>query len=112
MMVSFVLSFFPRDVLDEILNLIESVSEDFPSYSCIEIVLPHGGRKSAFHTLPKLADIEQILLMLEVLFEQFLRLKICSMFFSGPKPILFFFNYLFDLGLSLLKITFSMTVLE
>ena len=36
MMVSFVLSFFPRDVLDEILNLIESVSEDFPSYSCID----------------------------------------------------------------------------
>ena len=33
MMLSFVLSFFPRDVLDEILNLIESVSEDFPSYS-------------------------------------------------------------------------------
>ena len=37
MMVSFVLSFFPRDVLDEILNLIESVSEDFPSYSCNRI---------------------------------------------------------------------------
>ena len=36
MMVSFVLSFFPRDVLDEILNLIESVSEDFPSYFCYE----------------------------------------------------------------------------
>ena len=36
MMVSFVLSFFPRDVLDEILNLIESVSEDFPSYSSIQ----------------------------------------------------------------------------
>ena len=36
MMVSFVLSFFPRDVLDEILNLIESVSEDFPSYSSSE----------------------------------------------------------------------------
>ena len=35
MMVSFVLSFFPRDVLDEILNLIESVFEDFPSYSSI-----------------------------------------------------------------------------
>ena len=34
MMVSFVLSFFPRD---EILNLIGSVSEDFPSYSFIEI---------------------------------------------------------------------------
>ena len=28
------LSFFPIGVLDEILNLIESVSEDFPSYSC------------------------------------------------------------------------------
>ena len=27
------LSFFPRGVLDEILNLIESVSEEFSSYS-------------------------------------------------------------------------------
>ena len=32
MMCLFVLSFFPRGVLDEILNLIESVSEGFPSY--------------------------------------------------------------------------------
>ena len=32
MMVSFVLFFFPRGVLLEILNLIESVSEGFPSY--------------------------------------------------------------------------------
>ena len=39
MMVSFVLSFFPRDVLDEILNLIESVSEDFPSYSLSSVIL-------------------------------------------------------------------------
>ena len=30
--VFFVLSFFPRDVLDEILDLIESVSEGFPTY--------------------------------------------------------------------------------
>ena len=29
------LSLFPRSVLDEILNLIESVSEDFPSYSLV-----------------------------------------------------------------------------
>ena len=29
------LSFFPRGVLDENLNLIESVSEDFPSFSFI-----------------------------------------------------------------------------
>ena len=28
---------FPRDVLDEILNLIESVSEDFPSYSFFSV---------------------------------------------------------------------------
>ena len=33
MVMFFVLSFFPRGVLGEILNLIESVSEDFPSYS-------------------------------------------------------------------------------
>ena len=32
MMVSFVLSFFPRGVLDEILNLIESVSGGLPTY--------------------------------------------------------------------------------
>ena len=32
LMASFVLSFFPRDVLDEIWDLIESVSESFPSY--------------------------------------------------------------------------------
>ena len=31
------LSFFPRDVLDEILNLIESVCEGFPSYSCQKV---------------------------------------------------------------------------
>ena len=33
------LSFFPRDVLDEILNLIESVvSEGFPTYSLIRLL--------------------------------------------------------------------------
>ena len=35
LMASFVLSFFPLDVLDEILDLIESVSEGFPSYSYV-----------------------------------------------------------------------------
>ena len=34
LLVFFVLSFFPRDVLDEIWDLIESVSEGFPTYSC------------------------------------------------------------------------------
>ena len=34
LMVSFVLSFFPLDVLDEIWDLIESVSEGFLTYFC------------------------------------------------------------------------------
>ena len=44
MMVSFVLSFFPRDVLDEILNLIGSVSEGFPSYSFIFGIQVHNDK--------------------------------------------------------------------
>ena len=40
------LSFFPRGVLDEILNLIESVSEEFPSYSFnLDISKPSASRK-------------------------------------------------------------------
>ena len=35
----FVLSFFLRGVLDKILNLIESVSEGFPSYSLVQTYL-------------------------------------------------------------------------
>ena len=35
LMASFVLSFFPLDVLDEIWDLIESVSEGFLTYSLI-----------------------------------------------------------------------------
>ena len=37
------LSFFPRGVLDELLNLIESVSEDFPSYFFLYYVTLDGG---------------------------------------------------------------------
>ena len=36
LMASFVLSFFPLDVLDEIWDLIESVSEGFLTYSYIQ----------------------------------------------------------------------------
>ena len=36
---SFVLSFFPLDVLDGIWDLIESVSEGFLTYSCILCLL-------------------------------------------------------------------------
>ena len=39
-MVSFVLSFFPRDVLDEILDLIETISEGFSTYSFSSTVAP------------------------------------------------------------------------
>ena len=37
------LSFFPRGVLDEILNLIESVSEGFPSYfgNYVTVIILH-----------------------------------------------------------------------
>ena len=38
-MASFVLSFFPLDVLDEIWDLIESVSEGFLTYFFIKILL-------------------------------------------------------------------------
>ena len=35
---SFVLSFFPLDVLDEIWDLIESVSEGFLTYFCVMVL--------------------------------------------------------------------------
>ena len=61
MLVSFVLSFFPRDVLDEILNLIGSVSEGFPSYSCslCEILWPNSFLRIGKHvtTTPNLFSI-------------------------------------------------------
>ena len=58
MVMSFVLSFFPRGVLDEILNLIESVSEDFPSYFFTHILTrpkfrKHSAVKVTLHLLKK-----------------------------------------------------------
>ena len=46
LMASFVLSFFPLDVLDEIWDLIESVSEGFLTYSFIahSLLLPLSQR--------------------------------------------------------------------
>ena len=40
MIMSFCALFFPRDVLDEILDLIESVSEGFPTLMCLSIGTP------------------------------------------------------------------------
>ena len=63
MMVSFcVLSFFPRDVLDEILELIESVSEGFPTYFCWGwtkscLMLDHSGFNSGFLLLRYLSGV-------------------------------------------------------
>ena len=45
LMASFVLSFFPLDVLDEIWDLIESVSEGFLTYYLI-LQVSIGGKKS------------------------------------------------------------------
>ena len=41
------LSFFPRGVLDEILNLIESVSEGFPSYSYVATIIKSETRPTS-----------------------------------------------------------------
>ena len=47
MMASFVLSFFPLHVLDEIWDLIESVSEGFLTYSFIDQVkVPYASQKA------------------------------------------------------------------
>ena len=58
-------------------------------------------------------DMVQILLVLEVLFTQDSEVEdlFCGAS-SGSEPSLFFSNYFISLGLSLFKITFSMTLLE
>ena len=58
-------------------------------------------------------DMVQILLVLEVPFTK--DSEVDDLFCgasSGSEPSLFFSNYFFGLGLSLFKITFSMTLLE
>ena len=47
LMASFVLSFFPLDVLDEIWDLIESVSEGFLTYSYVNVIVRLGHHHSA-----------------------------------------------------------------
>ena len=53
LMASFVLSFFPLDVLDEIWDLIESVSEGFLTYSYVLLRLLNSDLKS--YNVPKLS---------------------------------------------------------
>ena len=68
------LSFFPRGVLDEILNLIESVSEGFPSYSLIRLSnilkkcllsmpLRHGAQNPLVYTIENLNHLMQMLFL-------------------------------------------------
>ena len=87
MMVSFVLSFFPRDVLDEILKLIESVSEDFPSYFCSF----KGDTVCDHKLLPYLSDF-----LRDERIERSLRIwlvNIClSLLFLGFKCLVFMFT--------------------
>ena len=72
---------FPRGVLDETLNLIESVSEGFPSYFSIpkfitwlngqqrQLYMKHNHRQSDRHikcySIPKLRSIHQTVQKLE-----------------------------------------------
>ena len=54
-MASFVLSFFPRDVLDEIWDLLESVSEGFPIYS--KLYRQTVGTPMGTNCVPLVADL-------------------------------------------------------
>ena len=51
------LSFSPRGVLDEILNLIESVSEGFPSYSYLCTRRAHALANSTLHYFVALGTV-------------------------------------------------------
>ena len=59
LMASFVLSFFPLDVLDEIWDLIESVSEGFLSYSFITTTCKNGEYKQLLEFVIQLEQIKR-----------------------------------------------------
>ena len=56
MIVSFCAVLFQRDVLDEFLDLIESVSEGFPTYSLLFSYLYLRGRSGGAMVLGKLPE--------------------------------------------------------
>ena len=82
----FVLSFFPRGVLDEILNLIESVSEGFPSYSsrgqCHLVTLAKSHMSVVCQHLKKASSLK-LLDLFELNF-------ICSLLANGKRKFIFF----------------------
>ena len=78
--VFFVLSFFPRDVLDEILNLIESVSEGFPTYSLTEYVKCRSYTAALNFTAMFFLNIEMLLVQILVRLHQLSILtRVCTL---------------------------------
>ena len=76
------LSFFPRDVLAEILNLIESVSEGFPTYSCnFAWYIPRYWSKMNFSTFEYLGSINVFLRFVLFYFKQYMHHQLNSYFF-------------------------------
>ena len=58
LMASFVLSFFPLDVLDDIWDLIESVSEGFLTYSVLKVgSCPNNDKSVQYYFCPLLCSI-------------------------------------------------------
>ena len=57
-MASFVLSFLPLDVLDEIWDLIESVSEGFLTYSYIRLTMLSKKSLSMFNRSSRYLEVE------------------------------------------------------
>ena len=65
LIVSFVLSFYPLDVLDKIWDLIESVSEDFPTYFFIPSMrfIPYEGDAQLLKQAPgRIVDVKEYIL--------------------------------------------------
>ena len=61
LMASFVLSFFPLDVLDEIWDLIESVSEGFLTYSYYVYIEEQTGFVSAMETVDNVLILQGLI---------------------------------------------------
>ena len=97
------LSFFPRGVLDEILNLIESVSEGFPSYSfsfvraavaCAILERTSGLRPLSDTTAPRYSKLVTVPNFCPFTFYLYLSLDAIALFvislvFSAPISILY-----------------------
>ena len=78
------LSFFPRDVLDEIWDLIESVSEGFLTYFCFPAILS----QTAKFLFSLLAHSKKHVLQIHHFVFRLFAISFCAMFcFELPEPI-------------------------